>query len=271
MISMFLLQKILAILFPLLLFLLFSPLAQANLFVEPVRLIFGLQEEERVTGAIQVTNRGPETLLLSANLYDWTLNEQDDIITHEVGTIKETLQGMIRFNPHVFTLEGGATQIVRFTISLPPFQEEAFERRGIIFFEHEDTDSAAHLGATIKTMVGTTIYAIPSTARARFRLLAAQTYENAAGDIWGALLVKNDGWAHIRYQLTYQVVNEKGALLEEGTRPQAFILPGSRQEVYFPLTPLSPGEYFLYLQIQLEGSTEDLNHHFSFQVQGDKR
>lgn len=265
------LQKIGSILLPLILFLLLSSPVMATIFVEPVRLIFGLDEEERATGSIHVTNRGEEPLELIANLYDWTLNEQDEIIDYPGGTRKETLQGMIRFNPRVFTLAPKETQIVRFTITLPPFQGEAFERRGIIFFEHEAPYSGEFMGANIKTMVGTTIYAIPSTTEARFRLLAAQVHPTQENELWGALLVENEGSAHIRYQLTYRVVDKRGSLLEEGSRPQDFILPDFRREIYFPLDSLPPGEYTLHLEVDLQGTTENLTHQIAFSVKDDWR
>lgn len=241
----------------------------ATLHVEPVRLIFGLGEGERATGAIHVTNRGNETLNLQANLYDWTLNQRDEIINYESGTLKESLHGMIRFNPQRFTLEPGEIQIVRFTITIPPGQEEDFERRGIIFVEHEDFYAGDGMGATIKSMIGTTIYAIPASTEVVFRLLATQIHPGEGKDQWGALLVMNDGLAHLRYQITYRVVDHGGALVREGSIPQQFILPGFQKENYLFLGQLPKGKYTLHLFINLVGNSEELHHGISFQIEDD--
>ncbi|MFW6256891.1 MAG: hypothetical protein ACOC2O_01995, partial [Bacillota bacterium] len=125
--------------------------------IEPSRFLIEMEPGSRTTEVITVTNSSDRELDLVANFYDWDLNEQYELILHESGSQKESLEGMLRFNPRNFTLEPGEQQLVRFTINFPE-EEDPLERRGIIFIEHEDEFDEEDIGASVTSMVGSTVY-----------------------------------------------------------------------------------------------------------------
>lgn len=240
---------------------------EASIRVEPSRFIINLQPGERSTGMVTVTNNSWQSVDLVATVYDWYLDEQYQIVNMESGTLKETLEGCIRFNPTSFTLGPGESQIVRFTLTFPQDGEGSFERRGIIFFEHEEQMEGLEegLGATIKTMIGTTIYLQPAQYRLFFRILEALMHITEEGEYWGAMLLANESVVHLRMQMEYRLIDARGRIQEEGILPERVLLPGEIRPLYFQLRqkPL-PGSYDLHLIFHFEGSRDVVRYSIPF-------
>lgn len=238
---------------------------EATIRVDPGRFIFQQVEGERSTGAIKVTNKGDKEVELKAFLYDWNLDENDKLVTYEAGSRKDTLMGLIKFNPRKFTIPPGETQVVRFTID--PVKGEKIERRGIVFFEQEIPEPDQITGARVIAQIGTTIYVVPPDTKYSFQLLAAKVHHSKDGSLLGLMAIANDGNAHIRYQVDYKIVDEKGVLHLEGSLPYQIILPGNKKGISFPIEKkLSPGKYNLLISIDFHNSKEGLNHSIPFSL-----
>lgn len=244
----------------------FSALVSATTLVEPGRFIFSLEPGSQISDAIAVTNTGNEEIEISATLYDWILDDEDQLVTFKKNTRPDTLYGLIKFNPRQFKLAPGETQLVRFTIKTP---KEGFnlEKRGIVFFEQKNLFNQDGVGATVVTKVGCTIYATPTTATSSFRLVKAIVHMPTDSEPLGVLLIKNGGDAHIRYYINYKVVDASGGLLEEGNVNEKVILPNSDQIVSFPIIAgLSNGKYNLLLEFSFSRTDKKFVHAIPFEV-----
>lgn len=240
---------------------------QASTTVDPSRFLFVAKPGSRVTGTIKVTNPSAQTAEVSATIYDWTLNNADRMITSEVGTRKESLKGLIKFNPQNFKIAPGESQIVRFTLTAPK-EGELFERRGIVFFEEKNlVQNPDGMGANLITQVGSTIYLAFEGMRMAFNLIDARVEEDSDGKCQGVLRIANQGVGHVRYRISYKLINEKKALIHENQFSEKVILPQFERKISFPLPDkLAPGKYNLLLKLSFLGANKSTSRTISFTV-----
>ncbi|MGM0438395.1 MAG: hypothetical protein ACQEQD_08990 [Bacillota bacterium] len=244
-----------------------SVAASATIKVEPSRYIIYMKEGARVTETINVTNNTDQTLDLVAKFYDWDMNDDYELQTHELGSLDSSLNGFFRFNPRKFKLNPGQTQIVRFTIQIPETKESK-ERRGIIFIEHE-SDPGEGMGAKIITKIGTTVYAIPENTGFNFNVLDSKIIQNEKGDIFGAFLTQNVGNRHMRFEIKYTIVDNKGKEIEKNSVEEKVLLPNMKRGVIFPIeTKLESGEYQINAKFTLPDTDKTLNRNIKFKVGG---
>ncbi|MCK4259786.1 MAG: DUF916 domain-containing protein [Halanaerobiales bacterium] len=245
-----------------------SNLVNASTYIEPSRFILHLEPGAKMSDSIKVTNMSNNEIEVRAVLYDWKLDEKDELVTYSSNTRQDTLYGLIKFNPRQFKLAPGETQIVRFTVKAP---QEGFdiERKGIVFFEQESVVEQDGVGVNVLSQIGTTIYTMPSAAKSSFCLAKAEVYIPEEGISLGVLLIGNEGNVHVRYHVKYKISNEDGKILDEGTVAEKVILPEDRRLVTFPITPNLPiGRYNLLLEIAFDGTNKKLVHTVPFDVKG---
>ena len=247
--------------------LLLPAITGASTKVEPSKFIFTLKPGERITDAVKVTNIQNREANFTANIYDWTLDEQERLVTFTAGSLPDTLEGLIKFNPRRFTLKPGESQYVRFTLSAPKSGDWS-EKKGIIFFEQELAPSDQGIGSAIVTQVGATVYlSFTDTLRA-FHFYGVQV-ATPKGEAPTVLLdLANEGQGHIRYQIFYQLMTPDGALLEENHLGEQLILPEVRRQFSFPLSGvLGPGHYHLSLKISFWGTTQQYQTSVAFTIE----
>ena len=238
----------------------------SSTLVEPGKFILVLKPGERVTDTINVKNVSDKPTVVKAVVYDWTLDDQDELVTSTVGTRKDSLNESIKFNPRTFKLEPGANQLVRFTITAPK-TGSAGEMRGIVFFEEESMITDQGVNAKLVTQVGTTIYATIAPFQLKLRLSTAKIVTAAGGQVSGVLTFRNEGSSHARYTITYKVVNEKNALVSQGQEKERVLLPGFQREVTFPVSGSFPaGKYNLLLEVKFFNTTKTLVHSIPFVI-----
>jgi|AntRauTorckE6833_2_1112554.scaffolds.fasta_scaffold01389_3 hypothetical protein len=244
---------------------LFTSVIQASILVDPSRYIINVKPGARVTEKVQVTNQTERALHLYANFYDWNLDENFELVTHELGTLPSSLDGYFRFNPRRFTLQPGESQTVRFTIDIPE-QEMERERRGIIFFEQEQ-EIEEEGGATVISRIGTTVYVVPTGLEFSLNLLDMKVLRNEEGQILIAYLTENDSNRHLRFYLKYSLISSDGRLLEDNRIEETVLLPGMRRSLSHSLqTQLEPGEYQLAAEFSFPNTDEKLTQTISFRV-----
>lgn len=245
--------------------LLCAPAAQGVARVEPSKFIFTLPPEGRITDAIKVTNTRDTEVEFTAVIYDWTLDQEGRLVTFRAGERADTLDGLIKFNPRRFKLAPGQSQYVRFTLTAPK-SGDWLERRGIIFFE-ESRPSSDPLGSTMVFQVGTTVYLSFTETVHSFRLLGVKVEATPHGPPAILLGVANEGQAHIRYQIAYQISGEDGTPYAEGAGDEQLILPDSRGLLTLPIqADLPAGNYRLSLNLSFAGTTETLTSEVPFTI-----
>ena len=243
-----------------------APLALGIARVEPSKFLFTLKPGERTTGAIKVTNIQETETEYTAVIHDWTLDDQDRLVTFPAGERADSLDGLIKFNPRRFKLAPGQSQYVRFTLTTP-VNGDWMERRGIIFFEENRPAKTEEAGSTVVIQVGTTVYLSFSETVHSFRTygLKVETEENIEPTL--LLALANEGQAHIRYQVAYRITLADGTLFEENTSGERLILPASRRVVSLPFINRPPaGNYHLAVQIRFTGTKETLSAQVPFTI-----
>ncbi len=239
-----------------------------------LELVLMTGEDSGFEGLTQLSVRLKEEQILLGGgradiCYDWNVNEKNELVEYEMGTLKETLDGLIRFNPRRSSLEPWESQIVRITINFPEGEGEPFERRGIIFFEHEEeAEMEEWLGAVIKTMIGAIIYARPSEFSFNFLLIEGLVLSGPSGQQVAALLLGNPSFVHARFTIDYRVVTAEGEIFEEGEVTEKVFLPETARTIYIPFQkPYPPGEYRLILELKFTDIDFRLNEVVSFRVE----
>lgn len=238
----------------------------ASTLVEPGKFILVLKPGERTTNTISVKNVSDKATIVKAVVYDWTLNDQDQLVSSAVGSRTDSLNGCIKFNPRIFKLEPGANQLVRFTITAPK-PGSAGELRGIVFFEEESSVSGQGVNTKLVTEVGSTIYAAIEPVQLKFRLSSAKVATLPNGQLSLIINVRNEGSSHARYTITYKVINDKNVLVSQGQEKEKILLPGFQREISFPVTGnFTVGKYNLLLEIKFFNTDKILNHSIPFTI-----
>jgi len=229
--------------------------ALATIRVEPSRIILNALEKQRSTGVIEVINNGENEVELTTVLHDWGLDERDSVIVFEAGATDYSLDGLIKFNPRVFTLAPGQKQIVRFTVSNPE-TDIPRERRGIVFVEHETDLIDNATGSRVKTQIGTTIYYIPIGVKYDFKFLGLRVFNSPEPMPQGiSMRLKNDGEGHLRYFPSYKIVNSENKLVMEKEFTQLLILPHNQRQFSFYLEDrIEPGDYKFLLEFRFHNT-----------------
>lgn len=244
----------------------FSLEGQASLRIEPSRFILSVKPGERITDSIKVTNNTNQTLNLVANYYDWELDENYEMELLDKGSIKESLDGLIRFNPRVFSLNPGEEQLLRFTVKLPDGEKDLFERRGVIFIEHEG-NYEEETGAAVKSMIGSTVYVMPAGQGFTFNIRDNFVLKTQEGEFYGAALVYNDSGRHVRFKMDYKILDSNGEILLEDESQEWVVLPDEERSVYYPIGhDFSAGIYELVLTFLFSDTDETLTDVIAFEI-----
>ena len=255
------------LIFTLFIVLIFTQIVSATIRVEPSRFIFTIDPGQRTTDVIQVINNTDETVELTAVYYDWNLNQEDEMLNYESGTLLESFDGLIRFNPRSLKLGPGEDQLVRFTISIPEEASGEHERRGIIFFEHEDEFLNEGVGASIRTMIGTVVYVAPIGYNYTFSILDNIVLQSPDNQFLVGILAKNEGLKHARINVEYKLVSGEGRVLLEDRTEERVILPGEDRGIFFPLIyDFVSGEYEILYTVTFSDSRETLTNSIKFYV-----
>ena len=260
------LKKIIIFLY--ILVLIVTPNILAVTHVEPAKMIVKTEPGQRQTGLIKVTNKGEEEIELKAILYDWELKDDDSLNALEAGSNEYTLDGLIKFNPKIFKLAPGKTQVVRFTITAPDNIEK--ERRGIVFFEEETNLIDQATGARVITQVGTAIYFVPTTSYSKFELLGSKIYNPADNNELSRclLLFQNTGNTTLRYIISYLVINENGALIDKREYNEKIILPSYKRVLGFNFgQKFESGNYKMKLTIDFFGTDKNGEYTIPFKIE----
>lgn len=241
--------------------------AGATVRVEPARIIINSLARSRSTGTIEVVNKGEEAVELKAVLNDWSLNEKDALLFFEAGKSSYSLDGLIKFNPRVFTLQPGKKQIVRFTINTPEKPER--ERRGVVFFEHETDYTAGETGSKVVTQIGTVIYLVPEDIKYNFKFTGLRIYKTPPPEPQPVVLsVENAGTGHFRYYLSYKIVDSQNRLvMEEKFNDEFIILPEYKRKITFMLAErLEPGDYKLMLEFKFYNTDQTADYQIPIKI-----
>jgi hypothetical protein len=195
----------------------------AQLMVDPARIEALVSPNKPINGAITVVNTGSDTLRLSAEVRDWEMTTQGEPIFSRPQRIKNSSAGWIRFNPRVFQLGAGKSQIVRYSIAAPKGSESG-EYRSAIIFAVEPSDPVKS-SLTVSGNIVTTVYANVGPVKRQGIVLSSQS-SYSQSMVYVRTLIKSSGNAHLRLSGSFRIINAGGQTVGEGVYAGGVIFPG---------------------------------------------
>ena len=123
--------------FPLLLTLALSALAQSTLGVEPPVLLKEAKPGEALTQTLTVYNVGTRPVRVRASLGDWTYDPMGKLQFLPTGSLRESASPWVTFSPAEFLLEPKQSRPLTYTLTVPK-EATPGTHWGILFLESED-------------------------------------------------------------------------------------------------------------------------------------
>ena len=197
-----------------------------HLMVDPARIEALVSSGKSINGAISVVNPGSDTLRLSAEVRDWEMTTQGDPIFSRPQGINNSSASWIRFNPRVFQLGPGKSQIVRYSITAPKGTRSG-EYRSAIIFAVEASDPVK-TSLTVSGNIVTTVYANVGPVKRQGMVLSSySSYSQTVVNV--STIIKSNGNAHLRLAGSFRIIDEKGQTVGEGLYAGRVIFPGQER------------------------------------------
>jgi P pilus assembly chaperone PapD len=236
-----------------------QPLAPPQVAVSPSRFEVEL-DGPVTTHALKLINMGKNDITARVRLADWVLDEDNRVV--EVTPGEASLMRWMVINPLSFTVPGGETQTVRFSIR-PRTAPAEGEHRAMIYLEELPRREPGK-AVTVVFNIGVAVYAYAGKIT-RSGSLHGVRVESRGGEPTGLLDVESSGNAHVRLDGRYTVwradalpAADPAARLADaeqelptgaaaaGSLPVTPVLPGTRRTLALPFgRGLEPGRYVL--------------------------
>lgn len=201
------------------LFFLAGPLWAGSFNVNPIRVVLSAQQ---ASTALTVQNNGAEAAVIQAQTVLWLQeNGQDQYVASTD----------VLVTPPIFTLEPGATQIVRVGMRRTPRTDQELSYR-LFLQEVPPPPKPGFLGLQVALRIGIPIFIAPQIEVAPALLWTAT--QQADNQIQIGL--KNDGKAHLRMtDFSVFQLNQKTPLAIQ--QVSIYLLPGQSRSWIFPGDP----------------------------------
>lgn len=242
------------------------PEPPAQVAVSPPRFEIELGSQP-VNESLKILNLGEDPVVVEVSVYPWVLDEANQVQIVEPD--EQSLDQWMVINPLRFTIPGGGSQVVRFSIR-PRVQPEPGEHRAIIYLKQilpEIAEENAPLRVSFRLGVG--VYAWVGEVAREATVHSVNPVPSSTPPAF-ELDVSSRGNAHVRLEGQYAVwraedfpgtdstspiegINTPAAevpesILEVGSLPTLPVLPDTRRTLTLQLLEeLPPGDYVLAL------------------------
>ena len=218
--------------------------AGVSLSVAPVRVEHLVQQGERGTDMILVTNDGTASTRVKVSIEDWTLTRDGSPMFMKAEKNPYSCADWIRINPVDFRIPAGQTKEVRYTVTVPQGIEDGGYRAAIIFETVPDvTPGEKKKRMLIKGRIATILYEVVGklTPQGHAKSLRAEPKKDGIDFV---LLLENTGKVHFRTKGIISVTDSNGGKAFEVEIPEAPVLPGTEREMRAPYDkPVPKGRY----------------------------
>jgi len=226
--------------------------AGVSLSVAPIRVEHLVQQGEKGTDMILVTNDGTTSTRVKVSIEDWTLTRDGNPMFMKTGKNPYSCADWIRINPIDFRIAAGQTKEVRYTVTVPQGIEDGGYRVAIIFETVPDvTPGEKTKRMLIKGRIAAILYEVVGKPvfQGYANTLRAEPKKDGIDFI---LLLQNTGKVHFRTKGTITVTDSKGEKAFEVEIPDAPVLPGSEREMKIPYDkPVPKGKYSALVVVDL--------------------
>lgn len=190
--------------------------AAVGLNVAPPRFEVAVAPGTNFTEGITVENRGDEKTTVSVSLADVAVNAKGDVKIVRAGTEPRSAATWIRLNPTSFELEPEASQVVRFSFSMPADASGTYV--ALILFRTRPRLAPGDKRIAVAAEVGSTIVIDTQgrgTKRGSLQNLTASRYRPGE-PIQVTVSFQNEGDTLLRPKGTWRIQRQGGAQVAEG-------------------------------------------------------
>jgi hypothetical protein len=232
--------------FPLVLTLALSALAQSTLGVEPPVLLKEAKPGESLTQTLKVYNVGTRSVRVRASLGDWTYDPMGKIQFLPPGSVKESASPWATFSPAEFLLEAKASTTLTYTLTVPKNAAPG-THWGVLFLESEDPNPPPGVPlATFRVRMAHIFYVNlpPLTTSGRVAGIVPSPPKGPQDPFRFALQYQNTGNTAQKLSGRFEVRDATGRKVAEVPIEEVVVLPG--QTRILPITlvgPLPAGNY----------------------------
>jgi hypothetical protein len=228
------------------------------------------------TQSVTLMNLGDQPVDIDVAVANWDLDEANQVQLLEPD--EQSLDQWMVINPLRFTVPGGGSQTVRFSIR-PRVEPEPGEHRAMIYFNQVLPDASEHV-VRVKFSVGVAVYGLVGEIERRGTLHDVDVVGGTNPPV-ARLDVSSDGSAHVRMAGQYAIypasdypgtehtgwspdvrpneIEVPELAVSAGALPARPVLATTRREILLQSRgELPPGNYVLDLNGDLQGSAIDL-------------
>lgn len=248
-------------LFPLLLPLALSALAQSTLGVDPPVLLKEARPGETLTQTLRVYNVGTRTVRVRVSLGDWTYDPMGKIQFLPVGSLKESASPWATFAPPEFLLEAKQNRALTYTLTVPPNAAPG-THWGILFLEAEDPNPPPGVPlATFRVRMAHVFYVNvpPLQTSGRITGIVPSAPQGPQDPYRFAVQYQNTGNTAQKLSGRFEVRDASGRKAAEVEIEEVVVLPGQVRILPIALVgPLPAGAYTALAILNYGDPTKDV-------------
>ena len=209
--------------------------AQLSMSLSPVRVEHAIPPGELWTDIVTVENVSERPLRARVTIADWYLERNGTPVFVKRGTRPGlSMSRWIDVNPTEFEVAPGGTQVVRYTLSVPPGVPDASYRTAVLVESLPDfTGTPDRNVAYLTARIGVIIYNRVGTEAPLAEVVGQEVISDPGMPNSTAvkLTVRNRGLVNFRLSGESQIVALDGQVLQVVSIPDGVVLPQSEREV----------------------------------------
>ncbi len=214
-----------------------------NFQIKPSRFELLLGPRERTIETINIINEGEKKINFSLKSRDWQLTKTGDIDLMEPSALPRSASNWLRFNPKNIEISPGESQVVRFSIAVPPKVESGEYRTAILL--STEKKFAEDLKINIKPQFAILVYVNIPDIKRYGKIKNIEVKANEYGEYKLGGKVDSLGNAHLRITGSYVLKNKEDEIIKEKELKKMVIPAGGSEKFGDNMGFLSPGKYNL--------------------------
>ncbi len=232
--------------------------AQVSVEVTPLRVELKTGPGGTYTQIVTLTNHDKNAVRVHARVDDWYLSK-DGTPQFKLADVPMPYSGAawIRVNPVEVVAKPGASEMARFTVTVPAGTPAGGYRAAIMFeFSPPGAEGVVSKGVMFKSRVATLVYVTVGAPKPVIDLVDVQPRQNPGQPAVVVALLKNTSPVHVRTRGQMLIYGTGGTVVRRIAVPDVPVLPESEREVVIAMAqegqaPLPAGEYRVELRIDV--------------------
>jgi hypothetical protein len=230
-----------------------------TLGISPLRAEMKIGAGVETTQSVRISNTGQVPTQIRVTVSDWTLSPSGEQQFIKLGSGTWGCGSWLKANPMEFALTPAATELVRYTMKVPPAAPEGGYHCAIVFDTLPPPREQLAEGTGVVNLVRlvTTLYATVGNPPIAAKIKRLEMTPRGAGKKTSYEIVTefaNDGTTQYRVSGELQVLDAEGRVIRTFEYKSFPVLPGIKREAIFQIEdPLVPGQYLLRAVVDVGG------------------